>query len=166
MHPNQRRIMGELIGRFLGPAKTVYDIGSFNVNGTHRDQIESLTKKYIGADICSGSNVDVLLTGPYDWCPLPMGGCPAIISGSCLEHVEAPWLWATEAYKRLAPGGIIICIVPFTINEHRYPVDCYRYLPDGFRYLFGNHAGFSVLDCAFSTHDSMTDTYFVGMKRH
>ncbi len=164
MHLSQYGYMRHLIQTHFKaqPGAVLHDVGSYDVNGSHKPIAAELGLGYVGGDIAPGPNVDVVFKGHYDWSPFPEKGCDFIISGSCLEHVQAPWLWAAEAFKRLRTGGFIAVIMPFKIGEHRYPVDCYRILPDGLEYLFCNHAGFIKIDCGFSAGNN--DTYFVGIK--
>lgn len=163
MHDSQRetvdRLMSEHLERDSG--RTVYDIGSMDVNGSHRSSVEALGLSYVGVDIRAGKNVD-LVVNSYFWSPLPENGCDYIISGSCLEHVLAPWLWVKELERRLRPGGICIVLAPFRHGQHRYPYDCYRFLPDGFRYLFCEWARLQCLECGFTWGE--IDTYIAAKK--
>lgn len=162
MHESQRDTMNRLMAAyFVVGGRVVHDIGSFDVNGSHKSDVLSRRLKYVGVDVLSGPNVDVVVD-PRTWAPLPDNSCDYIISGSCLEHVETPWLWAKAMERCLKPGGICIVIMPFSFGEHKYPVDCYRILPDGLRFLFTKWAGLCCLECAFTPGN--TDTYFVGRK--
>jgi SAM-dependent methyltransferase len=40
-----------------------------------------------------------------------------------------------EVARVLRPGGLLCLIVPSGGFEHRYPLDCWRYYPDGVRAL-------------------------------
>jgi hypothetical protein len=131
MHPGSMKLMADFRDRYLAEMKgcTVLDIGSARV----RDQQECYRDlfgeyHYIGMDIEAGDNVDIVgygaLVDMYD----------VIISGQVMEHIERPWEWL----KRLAElYRYYICIIaPNTWGEHRYPIDCYRFFPDGMRALF------------------------------
>jgi hypothetical protein len=144
-----------------GSGKTVYDIGSMDVNGTHKPIVEGLGLPYVGVDIATGKNVD-LVVYPHNWDGIPDASVEYMISGSCLEHVEAPWLWAKEAERKLKSGGILIVFCPFYMREHRYPVDCWRILPDGYKYLFCKWCGLQCLECGITPNNE--DTFFVGRK--
>ena len=48
------------------------------------------------------------------------------------EHVSQPWAAILEVARVLAPGGLCCIIAPSSGPEHRYPVDCWRFYPDGF----------------------------------
>jgi hypothetical protein len=45
----------------------------------------------------------------------------------------------------LKPDGIICVVAPWTYPEHKYPVDCWRIMPDGMRFLLSDIAGLPVL---------------------
>jgi hypothetical protein len=47
-------------------------------------------------------------------------------------------------YRVCAVGGTCVIIAPFIWKEHRYPIDCWRFLPDGMDCLFKN-AGFTFV---------------------
>src|SRR5208283_1869617 len=108
-------------------------------------------------DIAPAKNVD-LVVAANNWSLIPNASVDYMISGSCLEHVTAPWLWAKQAELKLKPGGILIVFTPFTMGEHRYPVDCWRILPDGYKYLFCEWVKFACMECGFTANNE--DTYF------
>jgi SAM-dependent methyltransferase len=164
MHYTQYVSVEHLIKTYFpkDSGKVAYDIGSYDVNGSHKQSIVQHGLSYVGVDISAGPNVD-LVVQPYDWSPLPDNGCELVLSGSCLEHVEAPWLWAKELERRLMPGGTCILYVPFMIPEHRFPIDCWRILPDGLRFLFSKWVPLECLECKFTPDGS--DAYFVGKKK-
>jgi len=162
MHQCQGETVDRLIRTYFHKkGKTVYDIGSYDVNGNQRGSVLRNGFSYIGVDIVVGPNVDMVIE-PYKWNGLPDNSCDYIISGSCLEHVQALWLWAKELERCLKPGGICVILVPFIREEHRFPVDCYRILPDGLKFLFTKWANLECLDCGFN--DGNIDTFFVGRK--
>jgi SAM-dependent methyltransferase len=83
----------------------------------------------------AGNNVDIVLKDPYEWNEIDNESADFIISGQCLEHVSQPWTWMQQLALKLKPKGIAIIIAPSQGPQHRFPVDCYRYLPDGMRSL-------------------------------
>lgn len=149
MHKTQFETIDSLIQAYIPQDKgTVYDIGSYDVNGTHKPSVVQRGFSYVGVDVVEGPNVD-LVVDPYHW-PMPDDSCDHVISGSCLEHVEAPWLWVKELERCLKPGGTCIVLLPFIFPEHKFPVDYYRILPDGLRFLFTQWAKLECLNCGFS----------------
>ena len=58
-----------------------------------------------------------------------------MISGQAFEHIEFFWLTMLEISRVLKPEGLCCLIAPSSGPEHRYPVDCWRFYPDGFAAL-------------------------------
>jgi len=109
----------------------VLDVGSYDLNGSFRDLFSHSKCKYVGLDIESGPNVDLVLNRPYDWSMLQTDYFDVVISGNVLEHVEFPWITFSEMARILKPGGLLCVVVPNGFREHRYPVDCWRFFTDG-----------------------------------
>jgi SAM-dependent methyltransferase len=76
-----------------------------------------------------------------------------LISGQAFEHIEFFWLTMLEIARVLKPGGICCLIAPSGGFEHKYPVDCWRFYPDGFLAL-SRFAGFTTLECFYRTESS------------
>lgn len=128
--------MNRLAARYLNgtTAGTVVDIGSLDINGSYRAIFESRGWRYVGCDAAPGKNVDVLLADPYAL-PFEDGSADLVVSGQALEHIEFFWLTMAEIARILRPGGLAFLIAPSRGPEHRFPVDCWRFYPDGFRAL-------------------------------
>lgn len=139
--------MNDLARRYLTGVATgkVIDIGSQDINGSYRPIFESLGWNYRGVDLVPGDNVDIVVTDIYRL-NLPSDSVDLIISGQAFEHVEFFWLVWLELVRVLRPGGKIFLIAPSRGAEHRYPVDCWRFYPDGYRTLAA-WGGIEVLEC-------------------
>lgn len=145
MHKEEKDEMQRLFEKYLGAAEptsraTVLDVGSLDVNGSYRQQIEALGYNYEGCDIRAGKNVDHIVTligteSIFDW-PDEPAVYDHIISGSCFEHCKNPFALIEECSFVLKPGGYLILNAPFIWHEHDHPYDCFRYLPSGFDALF------------------------------
>ena len=131
--------------KFAERAIRILDVGSMNVNGVYRELFRWKNADYVGLDIAYGPNVDIVLNDAYDWCELEDDSFDVIISGQALEHIEFPWLILEQIARKLKPGGIVCLIAPSRGPEHRYPVDCYRYYPDGLDAL-AKWAGLDVIE--------------------
>jgi SAM-dependent methyltransferase len=135
MHQSSMRAMSEFVSTHLaaytGKPLQVLDIGSMNVNGSYRELMTDPDWRYTGVDMAGGPGVDVVLPSPYDWNPLRPASYDVVISGQAFEHIEYPWVTILEVNRVLKPGGIVCLIAPSGGYEHRYPVDCWRYYPDG-----------------------------------
>jgi SAM-dependent methyltransferase len=112
----------------------ILDLGSTEMGACYRPIFADVSKfAYTGVDLSPGPNVDVVLKDAYNWREIPSGSVDVIISGQVLEHVSFFWITALEAARVLAPGGLMCFIAPSSGPEHRYPVDCWRFYPDGMR---------------------------------
>ena len=175
MHVNSYQIMASLFTKFIvndgerypyGGELNILDVGSMDVrgSGSYRNlfTFEKMQQNwsYKGLDIAPGNNVHIVAEDPYHW-PIPDASVDVVISGQCLEHVEAIWLWAKEVERICKPGGLFFIIVPFEHKLHRYPLDCWRFLPDGLNYLFCKHCSFECLESDI-VH---MDTYLAGRKK-
>jgi len=131
MHENSMMLMTYFRDRYLLNMMgcSILDVGSMRVikqKESYRDLFGKYN--YVGMDIAPGPNVDIVgyenIKDVYD----------VVISGQTMEHVKRPWDWLkvlTLYFKKY------ICIIaPNKIKEHRYPIDTYRYFPDGMRDLF------------------------------
>ncbi|TMD59057.1 MAG: class I SAM-dependent methyltransferase [Chloroflexi bacterium] len=136
MHASSLRHMQDLVSRYLQPGVPlrVVDVGSYDVNGSYRNLFAKPGWQYSGIDLEAGPNVDVVLRSPYKL-PLPNAYADVVISGQTFEHIEFFWLTWREMVRVLRPGGLMFLISPSRGPEHLYPVDCWRFLPGGYRAL-------------------------------
>src|SRR5690348_17266026 len=128
--------MRDLINRHLDRSQplTVVDIGSYDVNGSYRALFDAQTWSHRGVDLEAGPGVDVVLDSPYRL-PFASGSIDLVISGQAFEHDEYFWIMWMEMLRLLKPGGRVFLIAPSRGPEHRYPQDCWRFYPDGYRAL-------------------------------
>lgn len=134
MHDASLSEMTRILDRWQGGAHLL-DVGSYDVNGTYRPIVQRHGWAYTGLDLSAGPNVDVVAADPYHF-PFADNAFDIVISGSTMEHVQAIWLWVPELVRVLRPGGMLAVITHTRWEYHRYPIDCYRILPDGMSYLF------------------------------
>lgn len=126
--------MDRALAKWQGAAN-VLDVGSCDVNGTFRPLVERRGWGYTGLDIEAGPNVDVVTADPHRF-PFDDAAFDVVISGYCMEHVKSVWRWVPELARMLRPGGLLVIITHWQFPEHRFPVDCWRILPDGMAHLF------------------------------
>lgn len=167
MHINSLNIMKEFFATLPDKQLNILDVGSRMVEGqehigTYRQFCTNEKWSYTGIDIEAGMNVDVVMENgneiPFDFL------FDVIISGQTIEHVEYPWMWFREITRVLRPGGKCCIIAPAKIHEHRYPIDTYRYYPDGMRAL-AKWSGLEVIKVKRVVVDSkMEDTYLIATK--
>lgn len=135
MHPESHALMKQMLDKANGDMLQVLDVGSLDVNGSFRPLVEGRGWLYTGLDLQAGANVDVVADDPY-WYPLVDNSFDVVMSGSTMEHVKAIWLWLPELVRLIKPGGWLLLHTHWSFPEHRYPVDCWRIMPDGMRFLF------------------------------
>lgn len=153
MHESSYRIMTGFVQKYISSNKecTVLDIGSQLIDGqqglgSYKNLFKGMPDvTYKGLDMVEGLNVDVVLSSPYDWSNVSANSADFVISGQMLEHVEFPWLTFIEINRVLKPGGMCCIIAPSSGIMHNYPLDCYRYYPDGMAALAA-YASLEVLE--------------------
>lgn len=123
----------------------IVDLGSHDINGSYRSLFEQPKWRYIGADLAPGENVDLVLRDPYDWRELKTESIDVVISGQTFEHTEFFWETMFEIARVLKPHGLCCIIAPSSGPEHRFPIDCWRFYPDGLRAM-ARYAGLEVLE--------------------
>ena len=137
MNNEQYWLMSKFVYEYLPKEKhlDILDVGSYDVNGTHRGNFENPNWTYTGLDTEEGPNVDITALDEYNF-GLPDESFDVVISGSTVEHVKNIFLWIKEIARVTKKGGLICIITPTYITEHRFPVDCWRIMPDGMNYMF------------------------------
>ncbi len=159
MHLSSMINMEKFRDRYLADRRAdpldILDLGSTDIHGCYRPLFENPSWKYTGVDLGPGPNVDIVLHDAYNWREIGSNSKDLLISGQVLEHVEYFWITLLEISRVLRPGGVACLIAPSGGPEHRYPVDCWRFYPDGMRAI----AKFSRLECleAFTNWDDFGD---------
>lgn len=124
---------------------TIVDYGSQDLNGSYKELFAQPNWKYIGVDMVLGKNVDIVLSDPYDWKQIATSSVDVVISDQAFEHTEYVWITMLEIERILKPLGLVCIIAPSAGPEHRFPVDCWRIYPDGFKALV-KFANLNVID--------------------
>ncbi len=152
MHGSSMNHMLDLRDRYLAGRENeelkIFDIGAQDVNPqplNYRQIFENGRWKYVGVDMTAGPNVDLVLGDPYDWTAVADNSLDVIVTGQAFEHIEFFWVTMEEMARTLKPEGLIFLIAPSTGPEHRYPVDCWRFYPDGMHAL-GKWVGLEVIE--------------------
>ena len=123
----------------------ILDLGSLDVNGSYRGYFDTSPWTYLGMDMVPGKNVDIILKNPYKWREVKSSSVDVLISGQAFEHIEFFWITMLEIARVLRPGGLCCIIAPSGGPEHRYPVDCWRFYPDGMAAM-ARFAGLGVIE--------------------
>lgn len=137
MHKSSKETMREFLKAFVphsGKTINLLDVGSYDVNGNYREVLPP-DFAYTGVDLAAGPNVDFIMESEYS-IPFPDNHFDIVISGQCIEHCRNPFKLIAEMGRVMKHKGALIVTAPFVWREHRYPIDTFRYLPDGMRALF------------------------------
>ena len=136
MHTSSLEHMKRLAEQYLRADQQllILDVGSFDVNGSYKSIFDQPNWQYKGLDLSPGPNVDIVLSSPYHF-PLKCDIVDVVVSGQAFEHIEFFWFTWMELVRVLKPGGLAFLIAPSRGSEHRYPQDCWRFYPDGYRAL-------------------------------
>lgn len=140
----------------------IADIGSSDVNGSYRQIFDLLDCEYTGIDIADGPGVSVVLESPYVF-PLPDNEFDIVFSGQTFEHAGQFWKTFTEMCRIVKPDGLIVVIAPSSGPVHRYPVDCYRFMPDAMSAL-AEHGEVVLVDSWTSDFGPLHDAVGVFQK--
>ncbi|MFW9872376.1 MAG: class I SAM-dependent methyltransferase [Candidatus Thorarchaeota archaeon] len=148
--------MSKFVNKYLDANKKtkILDIGSRRVNGkyTYKNLFTKSNWLYHGLDLEKGDNVDIIAQTPYRW-TLPSSSYDVVISGQCLEHVQDIFSWIKEIHRIVKSKGVCCIIAPWQWPEHKAPVDCWRIMPDGMKYLLNKVAGFIITTVDISQND-------------
>jgi len=79
---------------------------------------------------------------------IPSGYYDFIFSFDVFEHIDRPWLAASEITRLLRPGGLTFHSTLFSWRYHPCPIDYWRFSPEGLRSLFPD------LECTHSKFDN------------
>ncbi|MBE9242840.1 methyltransferase domain-containing protein [Synechocystis salina LEGE 00041] len=139
-------------------AKKLYivDLGSQNIGGSYKSIFNKPEWKYIGIDLEEGDNVDIVLENAYNWSEIESNSVDVLVSGQTFEHIEFFWITILEIQRILKQNGLCCLIAPSSGYEHRYPVDCWRFYPDGMKAL-AKFANLEVLEALTQWNDENYD---------
>lgn len=142
----------------------VLDVGSQVVGGSqsYKTIFNNEVFSYVGLDVELGENVNIVPANPYDW--KLNDAFDLIVSGQAFEHIEYPWLTIKEIEKAMTPGAYAILVAPTIPIIHRYPVDCWRILPDGWTAL-AKWSGLEMLYTNMNMHGTWYDSYCLLRKK-
>ena len=149
MHPSSFDKMAAFRRDYLDARRdeplVIVDLGSNDINGSYRPLFAQPAWTYKGVDVVPGENVDVVLKSPYHWREIGTASVDVVISGQTFEHTEFFWETMLEIARVLKPHGLCCIIAPSSGPVHRFPIDCWRFYPDGLRAV-ARYAGLEALE--------------------
>jgi SAM-dependent methyltransferase len=112
------------------------------------------TRNVINMEIYDYPSTDILAIGQN--LPFKDNTFDGVLSLAVLEHVDDPFLCASELVRVLKPGGKIMVIIPFLQSEHGYPSHFFNATRFGVRKLFEKGASLERQFLDFSNHPVFT----------
>lgn len=120
--------------------KKILDVGSWDGGNGCLKPIFS-KGHYLGLDVQSGPNVDVI--GDANNIPFPNNTFDIVVSSSCFEHDPMFWMSFLEICRVTKIDGYIYICAPSAGPYHpeKCPSDSWRFYPDSWRSLcdWANH---------------------------
>lgn len=112
--------------------------------------------KYHSLDLDGApGGVSNTMIGDLTNCPhIPDESFDFIFSFDVFEHIDRPWLAASETCRLLRPGGITVHSTLFSWRYHPCPIDYFRYTAEGLKSLF---VGLEPLHSAFDYTERRRD---------
>jgi len=159
MHHNAMNLMVDFVQKYDVAGLVVADMGSLDVNGTFK---QLFAGEYVGFDIRSGKNVDVII-GSEAWNASVPGYFDLVISGNTLEHVEIVSEFMANCNMLLKPGGLICIIAPSSGPVHEFPSWYRNYSVEDIEGHLRD-AGFSVVESIITKSHPFNDIRCVGKK--
>ena len=86
-----------------------------------------------------------------------------VISGQTFEHIEFFWLTMQEIKRILKQTGLCCIIAPSSGPEHKFPIDCWRFFPDGMKAI-AKYAKLSIIEVYSVIEDLWNDTILICKK--
>jgi predicted SAM-dependent methyltransferase len=142
-----RRIFFDSIAGQVNPGKVV-EIGARARSGNVIRNLLPPGVEYVGADIMTGPNVDVVCDAHNLSDYFDRNSVDAIFSVSVFEHLLMPWKVALEMNKVLKPGGLLLTMTHQSFPPHDQPWDFWRFTDQSWHGLFNKFTGFEVLKTA------------------
>jgi SAM-dependent methyltransferase len=157
---NMRKFVTKYMDEYKDMKIKILDIGAQDVSasseygGTYKPLFQNKNWEYYGSDVVQGKNVDIVLSGVYNWDNLKSNTFDVVISGQTFEHIEYVWVTILEIARIMKEGGICCIIAPSSGPEHPHPFDCWRFYPDGFKTL-SKFAGLKLIE-VYTQWDQVT----------
>jgi SAM-dependent methyltransferase len=138
-------ITREVIKRFLPHIEgRVLDLGAGSAK--YKEIISQKASEYRSCDAVKNKNID-------DVCDVlnlhyPEESFDTVISTQVMEHVNNPFLMASQIGKILKVGGKVILTAPFLIPLHSGPDDYFRFTKNGLSEIF-KQSGFAIIESGY-----------------
>ena len=121
----------------LSGARTVLEVGSYNVNGNSKRYFLECGAEYTGIDLRPGPDVDLVcdITEKSGHVAHRLGGrlYDVVVCMNVLEHLFDPQAALDNILHLTRNGGLIVVVSPAVWDLHDWPHDYLRLNPDYYR---------------------------------
>lgn len=114
----------------------ILEIGSKNYGNTQDFRGLFAGNDYLGIDLESGPNVDLVHNIEKGLGPLDGQKFDLVIICSVLEHTPTPWVLAHNIQQLMSESAALYSCHPWVWRYHKYPDDYFRFSPRGIQSLF------------------------------
>jgi SAM-dependent methyltransferase len=127
----------EIIAKTLKVDEPILELGACQFPWVGRKYVNLRSifagKKYISSDLRKGRGVDIVEN--MEQLSFPDNSIGMIITIDSLEHVQNFILAMDEIYRVLKTNGLLVMTSVMNYPIHDFPIDYWRFTPDGFKYL-------------------------------
>src|SRR5207302_7313256 len=157
--------MRESFFQQVTPDATVLEIGSRARSGISRRDRFPAGSKYVGLDIASGPNVDIV-GDAHDLSTFIHEPVDFVLSMSTFEHLLMPWKVAIEMSTVMRVGAIAYIESHQAWPLHEEPWDFWRFSANAWQGLFNTHTGFEIVESGYQFPASITTLVDAGPPSH
>ena len=140
MTPKTKEIVRRIKKR-IERQRSVLDIGSLDINGSVKDIFED-AERYVGVDIVSGSNVDMVMNAHKLKFDKESFDC--VLALGLFEHDNAWWKSLEEIKRVLKHKGWFILQVPTIVDSHN-PPDYWRFTKQGVKEIMKDFKNVKII---------------------
>jgi len=136
----------DLVAEWKSP--TVVEIGARKSPGDMYAKRLPTGSRYVGFDIKSGPNVDVVGDAHRISDYFSEASIDAVFAASTIEHLAMPWKAIIEVNCILKPRGLVFFVTHQTWPVHEAPWDYWRLSEHAWRVLLNETTGFEIIEAA------------------
>src|ERR1043166_5749551 len=128
-----RKLFPDLEAAAANAHGALLDIGCGNK--PYESMFTGRISSYTGCDVVQSSDERVDVLCPATAIPLADGSFQTVLRTQVIEHVADHGLLLQEAYRLLAPNGVLILSAPLYWPPHEQPHDYFRFTEFGLSHL-------------------------------
>jgi hypothetical protein len=127
---------------------TILEVGSRARSGITRRDLVPEGWRYVGMDVMTGPNVDIVGDAHELSAMIPANSVDAVMAFSVLEHLLMPWKFIVELNRVMKAGAIGIFTTHQCWPVHDHPWDFWRFSDKAWDALLNPATGFATIEAA------------------